>query len=88
MFFIYFYCPDCKLLNPLNLSILLSGGKGNNCDILSSGERNEYSTPNNGFISVCFGYLLLYLYSVVTLESVTVFGDSPLHFVSAEGYNY
>lgn len=88
MFFIFFYCPDCKLLNPLNLSILLSGGEGNNCDILSSGERNEYSTPKNGFMSVCFGCLLWCLQGVVTLESVTVVGDSPLHFVSVEGCNY
>lgn len=41
--------PDRNELNPLNLSILLSGGKENNCDNLSSGERKGLSTAGNSF---------------------------------------
>ncbi len=33
---------DSDRWNPLNLSILISGGVENNCDILSSGERTGY----------------------------------------------
>ncbi len=43
----YEFYSDFNKLNPLNLSILISGGEENNSDILSSGERKGLSTPGN-----------------------------------------
>jgi len=43
------FIPDRNELNPLNLSILLSGGKENNSDDPSSGERKGLSTAGNSF---------------------------------------
>ena len=41
--------PQIRWDYPLNLSILLSGGKENNSDSLSSGERNGRSPAPNPF---------------------------------------
>jgi len=75
------FYSDSNKLNPLNLSILISGGEENNCDILSSGERKGSSTSSNCILcklsrtkfigSVCY---------VVSLEKVMYCGDNPFHF--------
>lgn len=73
--------PQIRQDYPLNLSILISGGEENNCDILSSGERKGSSTSSNCILcklsrtkfigSVCY---------VVSLEKVMYCGDNPFHF--------
>ncbi len=66
---------------PLNLSILLSGGRENNSDSLSSGDRTGNS-PNLwclGTTGVVGLRSMSYSWSGIFLESLTVGGESPVH---------
>ena len=59
----------------------------NNCDILSSGERNEFSTTSNRrHVYLSWPFILMRLHDVITLENVANIGDSPLHLVNCLEY--
>ena len=80
----FWFWPQIRQDYPLNLSILISGGEENNCDILSSGERKGSSTTSNSILCKLsrtkFIGLVCY---VVSLEKVMYCGDNPFHFSPA-----
>jgi hypothetical protein len=78
--------PQIKRDYPLNLSILISGGRESNCDSLSSGERSGKSSdlksgPGIRVRIVAFGCTIavVLIRGVSSLEWDAREGESPVH---------
>lgn len=78
--------PQIKRDYPLNLSILISGGRESNCDSLSSGERSGKSSdlksgPGIRVRIVAFGCTIavVLIRGESSLEWDAIEGESPVH---------